>query len=57
MHLSTSPYSYRIGMVLKKHENLCMCPKFCTLNKFSIKNKFPILVIDNLLDKPKGHNA
>jgi hypothetical protein len=38
-------------MVLKKEGTWRMCPKFCALNKLTIKEKFPIHVIDDLLDE------
>jgi hypothetical protein len=48
---STSPYSYHVVMVLKKEGTWCMCPDFHSLNKLTIKYKFPILVIDDLFDE------
>jgi hypothetical protein len=41
-------------MVLKKEGSWCMCPKFCALNKMTIKDKFPIPFIDDLLDELSG---
>jgi hypothetical protein len=38
-------------MVLKKEGTWHMCPDFFTLNKLTIKEKFPIPVIDDLLDE------
>jgi hypothetical protein len=41
-------------MVLNKEGSWCMCLEFCALNKLTIKDKFPILVIDDLLDELSG---
>jgi hypothetical protein len=50
IHPSTNPYSSPIVMVLKKEGTWHMCPD----NKFTIKDKFPIPFIDDLLDEPSG---
>jgi hypothetical protein len=48
---STSPYSSPMVMVLNKEGSQRMCVDFCALKKLTIKDKFPILVIDDLLDE------
>jgi len=53
---NTSPYSSPIVMVLNMEGTSCMCHDFRSLNKLMIKAKFPIPVIDDLLDELRGAN-
>jgi hypothetical protein len=54
IHPFNNPYSSPVVMVLKKEGTWHMFPDFCTLKKLTIKEKFPIHVIDNLLDELSG---
>jgi hypothetical protein len=49
--LSKLPYGSPILFVVKKDGKLCMCIDYCTLNKITIKNNYPLLWIDNLFDR------
>ena len=51
---STSHYSSPMVMVLKKEGSWCMCTDFRTHNKLTIKYKFIIHVLDDLLDELSG---
>jgi hypothetical protein len=41
-------------MVMRKEGYWRMFPDFCALNKVTIKEKFPIPIIDDLLDELSG---
>jgi hypothetical protein len=54
IHPSVSPWGAPTLFVKKKDGTLRMCINFFQLNKYTIKNKYPLPRIDDLFDQLKG---
>nr|GEU37443.1 hypothetical protein [Tanacetum cinerariifolium] len=52
---SHSPYGTHVLFVKKKDGALRMCIDYKELNKLTIKNRYPLLRIDDLFDQLQGH--
>ena len=53
---STFPCGSPIVLIPKKYGTWCMCVDFGALNKITVKNRYPLPRIDDLLDQLKEAN-
>jgi len=51
---SVSPWGAPVLLVKKKDGSMRMCIDYCQLNKVTIKNKYPLPRIDDLMDQLQG---
>ncbi|MCI40649.1 retrotransposon protein, partial [Trifolium medium] len=54
IRLSVSPWGAPVLLVKKKDRSMRLCIDFRQLNKVTIKNKYPLPRIDNLMDQLVG---
>ena len=54
IHPSVSPWGAPVLLVKKKDSTLWLCVDYRQLNKMTVKNKYPLPMIDDLFDQLKG---
>ncbi|GKE17688.1 putative reverse transcriptase domain-containing protein [Tanacetum coccineum] len=54
IRLSSSPWGAQVLFVKKKDGSFSMCIDYCKLNKLTVKNRYPLLRINDLFDQLQG---
>jgi hypothetical protein len=54
IRLSNNPFASSVVLVLKKDGTMRMCIDYRALKKYTIKNRYPIPRIDELMDEMNG---
>ncbi|GKF65130.1 hypothetical protein Tco_0191647 [Tanacetum coccineum] len=54
---SSSPWGAPVLFVKNKDGSLCMCIDYRELNKLTVKNRYPLLRIDDLFDQLQGSSV
>ena len=54
IHPSSNPFSSFAVLLKKKDSTLLMCIDYMDINKKTIKNLYPIPIMDELMDESRG---
>nr|GEV36527.1 putative reverse transcriptase domain-containing protein [Tanacetum cinerariifolium] len=57
IHTSSSPWGAPVLFVKKKDGSFCLCIDYRELNKLTVKNRYPLLRIDDLFDQLQGSSV
>jgi len=54
IHPISNPFSSSVVLLKKKDSTLLMCIDYMDINKKTIKNLYPIPIMDELMDESRG---